>query len=424
MTIKARHGIAFKRLKLVFSANNDDSAESALCAWRASAKNVALIVNLLDRYIFKSVLGSCLAGMALFGFVLLLGNAIRDLLGYALAGQLPPMTVVKLLLLLVPHVAYYALPMGMLIGVLLTLGRISADSEITAMRAAGIGLGRITRPVIIIGILGTALGLYINFETMPRTRLQYQQELSNAVHTNPLRFIVPRTFIRDFPGFVVYVGEKNGPVLNDFWLWELDDEKRVKRLVRAETGQFDYDEEGHALLLTLIQAQVEARDPKQPEDFSRPPLVGTFGKTEQIRLSLDELFGRTTVRQKLKWMTYPQLRAESARLATIEVPPEQAQEHIKDQMKVKLAVQEKFQNALAILAFALMGVPLGIKVSRRETSANFGVAVMLALGHYFLTVMVNWLDQSPQYRPDLLYWLPNLLFISLGIWLFRRIDKR
>lgn len=381
-------------------------------------------MNLLDRYIFKSVLGSCLAAVGLFGFVLMLGNAIRDLLGYVLAGQLPLTTFAELLLLLIPFVAYYALPMGMLTGVLLTLGRVSADSEVTAMRAAGIGLSRIARPVIILGIMGTALGLYVNFEAMPRARLKYQHELSDAVRTNPLRFIVPRTFIRDFPGFVVYVGDKQGPVLTDFWLWELDDEQRVKRLVRADSGRFDYDEEGNALLLTLLHAQVEARDSDDPEDFSRPPLVGTFEKTEQVRLSLDELFGRSTVHQKLKWMTYPQLRAESARLAALEVPLEQAEEHTKDQMKVKLAVQEKFQNALAILAFALMGVPLGIKVSRRETSANLGVAVMLALGHYFLTVMVNWLDRHPEYRPDLLYWVPNLIFIGLGIWLFRRIDKR
>jgi lipopolysaccharide export system permease protein len=93
-------------------------------------------------------------------------------------------------------------------------------------------------------------------------------------------------------------------------------------------------------------------------------------------------------------------------------------------MKVQLVMQEKFQNALAMLTFALIGVPLGIKVSRRETSANLGVAVALALGYYFLTVMVNWLDRHPEYRPDQLFWIPNLVFFGLAVWLFGRIDKR
>ena len=381
-------------------------------------------MNLLDRYIFKSVLGSCLAAVGLFAFVLMLGNAIRDLLGYLLAGQLPLASFARLILLLVPFAVSYALPMGMLTGVLLTLGRLSADSEVTAMRAAGISLTRIARPVALLGVLGFLLGLYVNFTAMPQARLQYQRELADAVRINPLRFIVPRTFIRDFPGYVVYVGDKQGAVLTDFWLWELDRTQRVVRAVRAASGRFDYDEEDNTLLLTLLDAQIESRNPHHPEDFTEAPLVGTFDKTEQIRLQLDKLFGRTGIQQKLKWMTYDQLRDEEARLAALVVPPEQAKLHRREQMKVQLVLQEKFQNALAMLSFALIGVPLGIKVSRRETSANLGVAVTLALGYYFLTVMVNWLDRHPEYRPDLLFWIPNLLFFGLALWLFSRVDRR
>lgn len=381
-------------------------------------------VNLLDRYIFKSVLGSCLAAVGLFAFVLMLGNVIRDLLGYLLADQLAFPTFVRLVLLLVPFAVSYALPMGMLTGVLLTLGRLSADSEITAMRAAGIGLLRIARPVVVLGALGFLLGLYVNFTAMPEARLEYQRQLADSVRVNPLRFIVPRTFIREFPGYVVYVGDKQGALLKDFWLWELDRKQQVVRTVRAASGRFEYDAEFNTLLLTLLVAQIETRNPRNPENFAEPPLVGTFAKTEQIRLPLDKLFGRSGVYQKLKWMTYSQLRAEEARLDALAVPPELVQSHRREQMKVQLVLQEKFQNALAMLSFALIGVPLGIRVSRRETSANLSVAVALALGFYFLTVMVNWLDRHPEYRPDLLFWLPNLLFLGLAVWLFSRIDRR
>lgn len=381
-------------------------------------------MNLLDRYIFRQVFGSCLAAVALFAFVLMLGNAIRDLLGYVLADQLATTTFIRLILLLIPFTISYALPMGMLTGVLLTLGRMSADSEITAMRSAGISLLRIARPVILLGILGFLLGLYVNFAAMPQARLQYERELAEAVRVNPLRFIVPRTFIREFQGYVVYVGEKQGPVLKDFRLWELDSTGRVLRIVRAESGRFDFDASANTLLLTLAQAQVESRDVRAPEDFSTVPLIGTFEKTEQIRLPLDRIFGASRVHQKLKWMTFDELKAEETRLASLAVPPERRRQHERDQMKVQLVIQEKFQNALAMLTFALIGVPLGIKVSRRETSANLGVAVTLALGYYFLTVMVNWLDRHPEYRPDLLFWLPNVFFLALAVWLFRRAQRK
>jgi lipopolysaccharide export system permease protein len=62
-------------------------------------------------------------------------------------------------------------------------------------------------------------------------------------------------------------------------------------------------------------------------------------------------------------------------------------------------------------------------VSRRETSANLAVAVLLALGYYFLIVVVGWLDQHPEYRPDLLLWVPNILLLGLGLWLLRRLDR-
>ncbi len=380
-------------------------------------------MNLLDRHIFKSVLVTCVGAVALFSFVLMLGNTIRDLLGFLLSGQLPLRVFARLVWLLIPAVAIYALPLGMLTGVLLTLGRLSADSEITAMRATGLSLARIACPVWILGVLGAALALYVNFESMPRARVAYHQELGDAIRANPLSTIIPKTFIRDFPGYVVFVGEKQGAVMHDFWLWKLDADRRVTQFVRAESGRFDYDQTANDLILTLTHAQVETRDARQPETFTEAQLVGAFEKSEPIRLSLNRLFGRSVVQRKIQWMTYRELQHEQTRVEAETVAPADAPNHARAVMKVRLTVQEKFTIAISVLSFALIGVPLGIKVSRRETSANLGVAVGLALGYYVLTVMVGWLDRHPEYHPDLLLWLPNAIFLGLGVWLFRRIEK-
>ncbi len=381
-------------------------------------------LNLLDRYIFKSVLFTSLAAVGVLAFVLMLGNAVRDLLAPVLTGQVGWGLALQLVLMLFPVVAPFALPMGVLTGVLLTLGRLSADSEVTAMRAAGIGLARIARPIILLGVLGSIAGLYANFEAMPYARVTFERQLAAAMHANPLSFIVPKTFIRDFPGYVVYVGEKRGSVMRDFWLWQLDAQSRVKQLVRAESGSFDYDERTNELILTLTRAQVEERNAKNPENFSESPLIGSFEKSEPQRLSLDRIFGRNSRQPKLRELTYDQLRAEETRVTALPFAPAEAKDHARAVMKVRLTLQEKFNTALAVLSFALIGVPLGIKVSRRETSANLGVAVLLALGYYMLTVMVSWLDRHPEYHPDLLLWLPNAIFLGLGLWLFTRIERQ
>ncbi|MBI4626930.1 MAG: LptF/LptG family permease [Verrucomicrobia bacterium] len=381
-------------------------------------------MNLLDRHIFTSVLLTCAAAVGLFSFVVALPNVVKDLLGPLLAGQLTPDTFLRLVVLIFPFAISFALPMGMLTGVLLTLGRLSADSEITAMRASGISVARVARPVLVLGALSAAVALCINFESMPWARVQYHRELAAAARTNPLSFIVPKTFIRDFKGTVIYVGEKEGPVLRDIWLWELDDQRRVKRLVRAESGRLDYDEATNSLIPTLVRAKTEERDPRNPEDFSKSPKAPSVGKVEEVRISLDRLLGQDLVREKREWLTYAQLRAEQSRLAAApHSTPEQARAQTDELIKTGLIVQEKFNLSLAVFSFALIGVPLGIKVSRRETSANLGLALVLVLCFYLLTLLVKWLDRHPEYRPDLLIWLPNLLFLGFGVWLFRRIEK-
>lgn len=381
-------------------------------------------MNILDRYIFKSVFFTCFAVVVLFAFMLVTGNIVRDLLGPGLSGQISLQASARLILLLIPLGITYGLPMGMLTGVLLTLGRLSADSEITAMRACGISLARIAFPLIALGALGAAVGLPVNFESMPRARTQYDRELNAALRADPMGLIAPRVFIRDFPGFVAYVGAKKGSELEDVWLWQLDGDRRVTRFVHATTGHLGYDEARNELILTLARAHVETRNDKNPEDFTEADPIAYFGRVEPTRLSLERLFGRVGPRQKPAWMTYSELRKEQFRLATEKVAPADVQDRDRAQMKITMTIQEKFNTALAALSFVIVGIPLGIKVSRRETSANLGVAVALALGYYFLTVVVGWLDRHPEYRPDLLLWVPNLIFIALGIWLFRRIDRK
>ena len=380
-------------------------------------------MNLLDRHIFRSVLLTTVAAMCLFAFVLMAGNILRDLMGPMLSGQLQLLTFVRLVLLLLPFVIYYALPLGVLTGVLLTLGRLSSDSEVTAMRAAGISIPRIAAPVFGLALIGALAGLRINFESMPWSRIQYHREFAAAMRANPLSFIRPRTFIREFPGYVVYVGSMDGSAVHDFWLWQLDAERRVVRFVRAESGSVDYDEATNAFVVKLERARIEEHDRAAADDFTQPLRINSFGEIDPFRLSLARYFGVQTVHQKLPWMTYRELIAEKARILRERVPPGGAAAHEHSLLLVSLTIQDKLNMAVAVIAFALVGVPLGIKVSRRETSANLGIAVLLALAYYCVIDAIKLLDNHPEFHPEVLLWLPNIAFVGLGLWLLGRLDR-
>lgn len=377
-------------------------------------------MGLLHRHLFASVAGACAAAVGLFGFVLIAGQALRDLLGYVMAGQLTPETALRLLGLMLPYVAVYALPIGLLTAVLLVLGRMSSQQEITAMRAAGLSLGYIARPIWVIAGAAVLFSLALNFYVMPQARTAYRATLVEAVRQNPLNFIVPKTFVRDFPGFVVYVGERSGAELQDFWLWELDARKRVLSVARAKSGTIQFRETDNRLILTLREVSVETRDRDRPEDFSKPQPVGT-SESMTVELKLEGLFKQMKLGQKINWMTYGQLSARRSALAAKGTAA--TQEERRELTRVTVALSEKAAASFAVLAFAFVAVPLAIKVSRKETSANLGIAVALVLGYYFLAALTGMLERNPSLRPELWVWAPPLVYAAAGLWLFRRVDR-
>lgn len=378
-------------------------------------------LRLLDRYIFRQVFASCLGAIAFFTFVLLTANVLRQLLTLLLTGQLTFLGALPLIGLLVPFVFVYTLPMGLLCGILLVLGRLSAESETVAMRAAGLSLARICAPIYVLAGLAGILAVAINLYYMPVAITRQKQELTRIVRGDPLKMIVPKTFVRDFKNCVVYVSSRSGEELRDIWVWELDSEQRVTRFLRAESGRVDLDERNNQLVITLNHASAEVRSTKDPENYREAPVTAYFETTSRA-ISLDALFGTNTFKRKLDWLTWGELKAEAARLKKPDpAVPEHAR--LKQLTKVRLSMQEKLTTAFTVLSFALIAVPLGITVSRRETSANLGVALVLALSYYFLSMLVQSLEDLPQIRPDLLLWLPNIIFVFVALWLYRRAER-
>lgn len=378
-------------------------------------------MSILHRYIFVSVAFTCLAAIGMLIFVLVLGNALRDMFQLFARGQISFATAGEMFLLLVPFVLSYALPLGILTGVLLTLGRLSSDREIIAMRSAGIGLLRLSAPILFLAVVGVAASLVVNFHFAPNAKTRYTEIVRDAVKTNPLSFIVERAFIREFPGYVIYVGEKISDQLGDFWIWELDKQNRVVKLIRAQSGEFEYDEEDNYLILTLNRGQSEFRSSDNPEDFTQMRPALAFDRAS-IQLPLEQIFGGPQEKKRVDRMNLRELLAEFRRL---DDPAEDLSDQARfgGKMEVRIVVHENFTLAYSVFSLALIGIPLGIQVSRKETSANLGLALVLAMAFYFMMNMVSLLDKFPELRPDLLLWIPNILFQIIGLVLCYRFGR-
>lgn len=381
------------------------------------------MLKLLHRHILKEILISTGLAMGLFVFVLLMGNALRDIAELVAGGKLGLMVFLKLIGLLIPYVAAYALPLGMLTGTLMALGRLSSQQEITAMKSAGVSLYQVAAPVFIISFFGMVVGVLVNLHFAPQSRLAYKQLMAQAVTENPVGFIEEKRFIHEFPGYVIYMGGHDGSTMKDFWIWELDDEKRVNLFIRAEEGEVNFNESANELVLTLRNGTAEQRDEDNPESFSVAPDKSLYFGELPIALPLGQLFGEQGPRKnaRAKYMNFAQLMELRNKFRAEEL--ESGSGLSEGRMKVQMYLQKNFAMAFSIFSLAVFGVPLAIRIGRKESYANLGIALIIAMSYYFLIIVVSWLEVNPALRPDLLIWLPNLIFQAVGFWLLFRSGR-
>lgn len=372
-------------------------------------------MNTLHRYIFRELLLATVGSVSVFGFVLLTFSAVKDLLGRVADGVLTVTAALELSAILIPYAFTYALPVGLLTAVLLTLGRASAQHEITAMRAGGIGIIRIAAPVILIAVVGAAASVVINLSYAPDARARYREILSHSGRTNPVNLIVPRTFNTDFRGVILYVGERNEGILHDVWLWQTNDENQVTLFISAREGEVIWNEEDNTLAFRLRSGQAENFDPADP---TKPPRPLLFDQRPPQVIPLDDIFKRRMNSKKVAHMNFRELIAERARLRTTTTAEDRAK-----LIDVTMNIHEKTAMGFTVLSFAIVGVPLGIKTRRSETSANFGLALLLAMAAYTVMFAAAWIKDYPQWHPWLLLWIPNITFQFIGGWMWSRLGK-
>ncbi len=382
----------------------------------------------LHRYLFLSTAAIAFASVGVIVLLMVVGNALRDLFDLVDEGKITTETLFDLLQLLIPYTFSYAMPAGALMGVLVVVGRLSSNNELTALKASGISLWRVSVPLVLFCLLATGITAWINAYAAPSARASYKDLIPNAIRANPLRLIVPRQFVHDFPGYVVFVGDIEGEgqasIIRDVWIWELDDDSLPVRILRAEAGDLSYDVERDSLILRLEQGFVELRDTADPNDLGevQPSL---FFDNVSIRLPLEEVFGRTEQVTKVAYLSLPQKldRLDSLRQRLARAPPVEREALQREITQVRYRIQDGFASAVSALSLGLLAIPLGIKVSRQETSVNVGLAIALMLLYYLSNEMLAWLRDNPAAHPELLVWLPNLVAQGFAAWLFLRANR-
>jgi lipopolysaccharide export system permease protein len=379
----------------------------------------------LHAYLVRQILASLLITVMVFTFVLLLGNALKEILPLLVNRQVTFGVVAQAAALLVPFAWVFALPMGMLTATLLVFGRFSADGELTAVRASGVSLLSLISPILLLSLALCALSALVNMEIGPRCRVAYTNILFDLRLKLSSDLLPEGAFIKDVPGYIIHVRKNQGGELEDVMVWMLDTETYI----RAARGKLEVDAPEKKVTLYLYDgASVDMRGGE--------PLLIAFKETSLVRTNL---LDRPTFQPKISDMTSGQLWDEldewERRLTTqasgrhLSKEQMQARKHELEKVlgdpttPIRFQIHQQVAFSFACFGFTLVGIPLGIRMHRRETNVGIFVALLLVAVYYSFILVAQSLDTRPEWAPHLIVWLPNFIFQAVGAVLLWRANR-
>ena len=400
----------------------------------------------LHKYLTGQVLAALLLTVAVFTFVVLLLNVLKDVLPLLFGGHVSLWLVVKAVGLLTPFAVVYALPMGFITATLLVFGRFSADQELTAARAGGISLLSLIMPVLLLSLFFCGLSAWFNMELGPRSRVAFinlrrdlASELANAQ-------IPEGRCIKDFPGYLFFVEKNRGGELENINIYRLPTATNPPSTLHAVRGHLLPNRASNQLVLDLVDARTVT--------VGQRVAINSF-PTLSINFSLNAVTNSSN-KPKISDMTFGQLRQELRELQELNffaaapdvvagrenlqginlaavatnTPAEKAEvvratEKIRRQAigRVTVEMHREIAFSFACFGFTLVGIPLGIRVHRRETNIGIGIALVLVVIYYAFILLGESLAAHPELYPQLILWLPNFIFQAVGAGLLWRANR-
>lgn len=381
----------------------------------------------LHLYLTRQILGSLVLTVLVFTFVLLIGNVLKDILPMVMNGQVAFSSVATAIGLLIPFAWVFALPMGMLTATLLVFGRFSADQELTALRASGISLLALINPIVLLSIVLCGISAVVNLEVGPRCRVAFTTMRFNFGAQLSAAFLPEGRFITDHPGVVLYIGQNRDGNLKDVMVLMFDNQTNLERTVTAQRGKLLVHSAERQIEVTLFEAKtIEAN--------------GDTGLAEEFPITMDlQPPQKAALKPKIDDMTFRQLWAELRELENrMRLPvklknlaPEQLKERrsqIQEQRKdlvtpILFQIHRQVAFSFACFGFTLLGIPLGIRVQRRETNVGIAIALLLVAVYYSFILVGQALQHRHEYLPYLIVWIPNFLFQATGAVLLWRANR-
>jgi lipopolysaccharide export system permease protein len=322
---------------------------------------------------------------------------------------LPISDFLQALMYVLPIVLTYTLPWSILVAVMLVFGRLSADSEITAMRACGVSILQIVAPLMLIVVACTGFCLFMHLELSP---IGYSKFRSLMDPENAMVMLEPnRPLIRD--NMTIYFSDKIGKdkLKNiQIYVWDEKNPDRILQDITATDGRLQANNEEKVLSLILNNCLIINKADRE---------VGRMFSDElKFDFDIGKQGGPKALFRREKFMSLSEL------LTYIRVQKKLVPRNRALECKLEIELNKRIAFALSPIAFLLLGIPLAIRTSRRETSMGLFFSVIMAGGFFLFIILAQELDNLPMLYPQYLLWIPNVIFQIGGAYFIYRISQR
>lgn len=344
-------------------------------------------------------------------FVLNLLFYLRDFLNYLLVFHAGIVNSFLLLLYIQPGFLILSLPIGFLVSIMIVYGRLSADREVIAVESAGFPISVLIWPVIAAGILFSFFLIFFWDITLPWGNVSFLKLNYKIVNEKSSIILKQRSFIKDFDGYVLYVGEKdeNNDILKNVTVQLLDDKGYPYRVIVAKTGKMVQDPKNYHVIMNLTDGVMQQIGSFKNENMDEFFQMGFH--TCSLDLSAHRLKGGPGFFGDPRNISIKELARQIA---------EQKQQK-KDTHYYEVEFYKKFSMPLSALAFAFIGIPLALL-----TRAGSFTGPIFAVALVFLYWMFDLLGESGAGITDPFWamWLPDIFFITVGVILIYKLNHR
>ena len=359
-------------------------------------------LRILDLYILKEVLYAMLFAICAFTAVFIGSGTLFQIARYITEYGASVSSVVKIFVYGLPGIIMWTFPMSTLLATLLTFGRLSSSSEITAMKSCGISFGRIAAPAIFLGFVVSVCSILFNEHVVPWSKTAYNNvvyyEIQGNTEMKSQDHIIVKEIMNDKIQRLVYAREyrASDETLQGVTMQEFNDDGKVTHVENATFAEW--------VDSMWIMHEGIIYDISEDE------------RTRSMRFSRQILPVKASPRQIVREQKTPEELTMRELRAQIEIMKSQ----YVSTNELETELYQRFTIPMASLVFALIGVPLGLQPTRNASSMGFALSVVIIFIYYAVMTLANAIGISGLITPMIAVWIPNIIGFTFGAFLIYR----